>query len=292
MFCYSLAGCDSCDVSDVITGEAVVLDLRLARLASRSVALAIDLLCQIVVLFLLAIIVFTGTGMLDSALGIAIGLVVLVFVLVGYPVIAETLSRGRTLGKLALGLRVVRDDGGPIRFRHALVRGLAGFFVDFWALGLGGAVAVFVSLSSAKGKRVGDLLAGTVVVRERMPTSGMVFMVGMPPRLAGWAATLDLSRLPDDLALAVRNYLARRYDFNIAAADALAWRLAADVGQYIGVPVPPGVHAADYLAAVLAERRAREQARVGLAAPAPWGTPVPPPPPPLSPESNPFAPPV
>jgi uncharacterized RDD family membrane protein YckC len=282
-------------VSDVVTGEAVVLDLRLARLASRSVALALDLLCQVVVLLVFAIIMFTRSGGMDTALEIAIGLVVLVLVLVGYPVLAETLSRGRTLGKLALGLRVVRDDGGPIRFRHALVRGLAGFFVDFWALGLGGAVAVFVSLSSAKGKRVGDLLAGTVVVRERMPTAGTVFMVAMPPWLAGWAAALDLSRLPDDLALAVRNYLARRYDFNAGAADALGWRLAADVGQCIGAPVPQGVPVADYLAAVLAERRAREQARVGLAGPAPWGAPVPPPPSqpaPPSPESNPFAPPV
>lgn len=278
-------------MSDVVTGEAVVLDLRLARLASRSVALAIDLLCQFAVLLLLALVVLTRTGPLDTALEIAIGLVVVVAVLVGYPVIVETLSRGRTVGKLALGLRVVRDDGGPIRFRHALVRGLAGFFVDFWALGLGGTVAVFVSLSSAKGKRVGDLLAGTIVIRERMPVGpNTMLMVAMPPWLAGWAATLDLSRLPDDLALAVRNFLARRFDFSISAADMLAWRLATDVGQHIGVPVPQGVNPVDYLAAVLAERRAREQARVGLAGPAPWSAPGPQASP--SPESNPFAPPV
>jgi uncharacterized RDD family membrane protein YckC len=287
-----VGSCDSGTVSDVVTGEAVVLDLRLARLASRSLALAVDLLCQLAALAVTAIAMFAGANRPDSALEVAIGLVVVVAVLVGYPVTVETLSRGRSIGKLALGLRVVRDDGGPIRFRHALVRGLAGFFVDFWALGLAGSVAVFVSLSSTKGKRVGDLLAGTIVIRERMP-AGEVVMVGMPPWLAGWASQLDLSGLPDDLALAIRNYLGRRFDFNAGAADQLAWQLAADVAQHIGVPVPPGVRPADYLAAVLAERRAREQAGVGLSKPAPWAPPpVPPPPRPPSPDSNPFAPPV
>jgi len=271
-------------VSDLVTGEAVVLELRLARLASRSLALALDVLCQFVVLLVL----FLVSGPPDTALGVAVGLVVAVAVMVGYPVTTETLSRGRTLGKLALGLRVVRDDGGPIRFRHALVRGLTGFFVDFWALGLGGAVAVFVSLSSAKGKRVGDLLAGTIVIRERMPPAPPA-VVFMPPWLAGWAAGLDLSRVPDDLALAVRNYLARRGEFSAPAAETLGWRLATEVGQHIGVAVPHGVPVADYLSAVLAERRAREQARVGLSGPAPWG----PPPPPSSPSGgNPFVPPV
>jgi uncharacterized RDD family membrane protein YckC len=274
-------------VSDVVTGEAVVLDLRLARLASRCVAMALDVLCQLVALALLSFAVLTGSP--DTGLEIALGLVAAVAVLVGYPVTTETLTRGRTLGKLAMGLRVVRDDGGPIRFRHALVRGLAGFFVDFWALGLLGAVAVFVSLSSAKAKRVGDVLAGTIVIRDRMPpaTAAVVYM---PPWLAGWAATLDLSRLPDALALAVRNYLSRQLTFTVAAADALAWRLSADVAQAIGVPVPEGIRPVDYLSAILAERRAREHAGAAMSGPAPWAaTPAEAPP---SPDSNPWAPPL
>jgi hypothetical protein len=102
---------------------------------------------------------------------------------------------------MAFGLRVVRDDGGPIGFRHALIRGLVGV-VELWLLS--GAPALICSLANSKGKRLGDLLAGTVVVRERMPSqSGVV--AAMPPGLAGWAAGLDLSRLPDDLALAARS---------------------------------------------------------------------------------------
>lgn len=283
-------------VSDLVTGEAVVLDLRLARLASRGLAFALDVAVQLVVVVILGVVVLASTSG-DPALQTAISLIIVVAVLVGYPVTIETLTRGRSLGKLAFGLRVVRDDGGPIRFRHALVRGLTGVFVDFWALGLGGVVAVFVSLSSTKAKRVGDFLAGTVVVRERLPRQGGA-PVTMPPGLAGWAAGLDLSRLPSELALAVRQYLGRMRHLNPGAAEHLGAQLAGDVSRYTGAPVPPGMPAHVYLAAVLAERRAREEARMGMTAPqAPPSTSPPPatpstPAPPREAADGPFAPPT
>jgi uncharacterized RDD family membrane protein YckC len=140
-------------VADLVTGEAVVVDLRIARLASRGLAFALDVGVQLVALVILLLVIRPWSGP-DRALAAATTLIVVIAVLAGYPVTIETLTRGRSLGKLAFGLRVVRDDGGPIRFRHALVRGLAGVFVDFWALGLLGFVAVLVSLSSAKGKRI------------------------------------------------------------------------------------------------------------------------------------------
>jgi uncharacterized RDD family membrane protein YckC len=245
-------------VSELVTGEAVVLELRLARLASRSVAFAIDAAAQLGMLASLLLPFLTGGTGLDGALTAATVLLVIVFVLVGYPVLVETLTRGRTLGKLVMGLRVVRDDGGPIRFRHALTRGLAGFFVDFWALGLGGAVALVVSLSSARGKRVGDYLAGTVVLRERTPALAGG-PVTMPASLAGWAAGLDVSRLPDELALAVRQYLGRYHKLDALPRDRLGSNLADEVGRNLGVALPAGEQAAMYLAAVLAERRTRHE---------------------------------
>jgi uncharacterized RDD family membrane protein YckC len=286
--------------TDLVTGDAVVLELRLARLASRSVAFALDVLVQ-VVLLLVALLLLAGVGDVDGALLAAIMLVLLVLVLVGYPVIFETLTHGRTLGKLAMGLRTVRDDGGPIRFRHALTRALAGFFVDFWALGFLGVVAMTVSLISQKGKRVGDFLAGTVVVRERAPEVATA-AISMPPSLAHWAAQLDLSNLPDDLALAGRQYLSRYGALGEAAREQLGHRLAAEVAGHIGAPVPPWVPPWAYLSAVLAERRNREYAgrygRPPTAPPAapPTAPPVAPPaapPQPAPPQDtdNPFAPP-
>jgi hypothetical protein len=187
-----------------------------------------------------------------------------VLVVIGYPVLFETLSRGRSLGKLALGLRVVRLDGGPIRFRHALTRALAGFFVDFWALGFLGAVAVIVSLTSSDGRRVGDFLAGTLVIRERVPESAQAYVV-MPPGLEGWAAQLDLSRLPDDLALASRQFLGRYHELRPEAAASLGQGLAHQVANAVGVAIPYGLPPWTFLQAVLAERRNRDQARLAQA---------------------------
>ncbi|WP_328444764.1 RDD family protein [Amycolatopsis sp. NBC_00438] len=247
--------------SELVTGEAVVLDLRVAKLASRALAMALDVVVQFALL-LGAIFVMTLTVPADDgSLALTLFLVFLVLVMVGYPVLFETLSRGRSLGKMALGLRVVRVDGGPIRFRHALTRGLAGFVVDFWTLGLFGAVAVIVSLCSSDGRRVGDFLAGTLVVRERVPESAGYPAIGMPPGLEGWASQLDLTRLPDDLALASRQFLARFNELRPEASHALGWGLAQQVGNALGAAVPPGVPPWAFLAAVLAERRNRDHAK-------------------------------
>lgn len=250
--------------TDLISGEAVAVDLPVARLASRGLAFALDLLLQAVAIFFLFTVVDAAAHDNEGLLTVLV-LVCTVAVLVGYPVTSETLSRGRTLGKLAIGLRVVRDDGGPIRFRHALVRGLVGFFVDFWALGLGGVVAVVSSLSSARAKRIGDLLAGTVVIRERV-TARYVPQVQVPAPLVGWAAGIDTTGLPDHLALGARQLLGRWQELNPAVRDGVAQRLAADVVTATGVVPPPGTPAWAYLAAMLAERRNRE---IAAAWPAP-----------------------
>ncbi|MCR6486562.1 RDD family protein [Amycolatopsis sp. OK19-0408] len=247
--------------SELVTGEAVVLDLRVAKLASRALAMALDVLVQFALLLGSILVLSFALPDADESLALTLTLVFLVLIMVGYPVLFETLSRGRSLGKLAVGLRVVRVDGGPIRFRHALVRGLAGFVVDFWTLGLFGAVAVIVSLCSSDGRRVGDFLAGTLVVRERVPESAGYPAIGMPPGLEGWASQLDLTRLPDDLALASRQFLARFGQLRPEASHALGWGLAQQVGNALGTPVPAGVPAWAFLAAVLAERRRRDHAR-------------------------------
>ena len=109
-----------------VTGEAVALDLRPAALPSRVVAGTLDAILQLLLLLGVGGLVEAVGADLSNAAGSALGLVVFLLVLLGYPVAFEALLRGRTPGKAALGLRVVRDDGGPIGFRHAFVRGLAG----------------------------------------------------------------------------------------------------------------------------------------------------------------------
>lgn len=280
-----------------VTGEAVVLELRLAKLASRSLALGIDLAVQLSVFLVGTFVVAGVVSFVDDALATALALVFYVAVIVGYPVAMETATRGRTLGKMALGLRVVREDGGPIRFRHALVRGLLSV-VEIWLTF--GSVALITSLASPRGKRLGDLLAGTVVVRERIPVRGTP-MAAMPPPLAAWAGGLDLSQVPDDLALAARQFLARADELAPEVRDRMGARIAGSLAAVTAPPPPPGTPPWAFLSAVLAERRRRELERLGanVTAPtAPRPAPGPPPgpapgqwgPPPPATPSNPAAP--
>lgn len=276
-------------MSDLVTGDAVALDLRLAKLPSRALAFGIDLVVMLTAVTILVGIVFAALPSFDRTLVAAAGLVMVVIVFVAYPVTVETLTRGRSLGKLALGLRVVRDDGGPIRFRHALTRGLAGLIVDFGVFsGFTGAVAVIASLASARGRRVGDILAGTVVVRDRLPPPE-VLNLQMPTPLAGWASSLELSRLPDPLALRVRQFLSRVHELDPAYRVTLGASLANEVSAHVSPPAPAGTPAEPYLAAVLVTRRHREQAMWATRPPtdAPPRPPYPPPPYPPSPPEEP-----
>jgi uncharacterized RDD family membrane protein YckC len=255
----------------LVSGEAVELEVRLARIGSRAVALVIDIVVQVTsfVLIVSAIMVALAALRLDveDALLIAIGTVVLVLVLVGYPAGAETLFNGRTLGKLVLGLRVVRTDGGPIRFRHALVRALVSVALEWPGLvllPLTWAVSLTVMLAHPQGRRLGDLAAGTLVIHDRTPAA-WGWVPAMPPPLAGWAALLDLTGLNDELALAVRHYLARNRQISEPIRSRLGLALANEVAACTTPPPPPGVAGWAYLAAVLAERHRRAAFRLAAA---------------------------
>ncbi|HTU72158.1 MAG TPA: RDD family protein [Trebonia sp.] len=174
-------------MEEIVTGEAVILDLPVARFPTRMLARVIDMVVQAVLFFAILISVIAAElgNSLDSAAVAAVLVTGLVVALVGYPVAMETLSRGRTLGKLALGLRVVADDGGPVRFRHSLVRGLTGA-IECWVLF--GVPALITSMLSARGKRLGDIFAGTFVVRERAPRPVMSAHQARAYAAGGYAA--------------------------------------------------------------------------------------------------------
>ena len=250
-------------MDELVTGDAVVLGLRPARLPSRALAIAIDLVVVLTAYVLISIGLALATVALDEAAAAAIAVATFLLVLVGGPIAVETLSHGRSLGKLACGLRVVRDDGGPIRFRHALVRGSIGI-VEL--LGTLGAVANIASLVSARGRRLGDVFAGTIVIHERVPAGRAIAVPPPPPWLVGRFSQLDLSAVPDDLWLAIRQYLTRMHQLDRAAGWSIAGRLSGDLAARTGVPVPPGVPAAAYLAAVVNERQTRDARRVFAAA--------------------------
>lgn len=252
----------------MVTGDAVVLDVQIAQLPVRALAVLIDL----TVVFIAYIMGFTlwavAISDLDDALSAAVLIIFTVLTIVGYPVIFEVATRGRSLGKMALGLRVVSDDGGPERFRQALFRGLSGF-IEIWMFA--GAPAVVGSMLSTKGKRIGDVFAGTMVISERGPK--MPPPIPMPPALAFWASSLQLSGLRPEQAELARQFLARAGQLEPAMRDQMAHRIYAEVVAHISPPPPASAPPPLVLAAVLAERHRRELARLRPSAPAAWPAP-------------------
>lgn len=240
-------------MSEIVTGEAVSLDLRVARLGTRCLSRGIDIVAQgaalLVVEFALA---RAGQG-LDADAGRAIALVLLACVVLGYPIVWETLGHGRTLGKLVVGLRAVGVDGGPIRFRQALVRAVTAV-IEIWILV--GVPAVITSLLTERAQRLGDLFAGTLVVFQRAPTSAAP-PASMPEELRDWAAGLDVSALPDDVVMLARSYLGRLDKLDPRAREAMGVHLATTMAAHVAPQPPPGTAPVDYLSAVLAERTKR-----------------------------------
>ncbi len=245
-------------VDDLVTGEAVALELPAAGIAIRALSGFLDLLIAGVALWVGLVVAALMTPNADDAI-IGVAMTVLVaLVSVVLPTTMETLTRGRSVGKLATGLRTVRDDAGPIGFRHALTRALVGF-VEIWALF--GVPALVSGMVSSKGKRLGDYAAGTYVVRERvqmtLPPAPM-----MPPHLGAWAAGADIARLPDGLAMAVRQFLLRAPLLSPHSRAALGVQLHDEVVTYLAPRPPVGTHPELVLAAVIADRRRRDAIRL------------------------------
>lgn len=243
---------------DLVTGEAVALDLPPASLASRMVSGLIDVTLTILALvgvsFVLTVAALqSGEALLWVAF---IGTLVVVFLVV--PTTVETVTRGKSLGKWAMGLRTVRDDAGPISFQHAFVRALVAV-VEVYAFT--GVPAFFSAMLSSRGKRLGDYAAGTYVVRERFRLV-LPQPVPMPAFLAGWAGTADIATLPSGLALGVRQFLGRAPQIQPAARHTMATDLADRVSAYVAPLPPPGTPPEAFLAAVIAARRERDSARL------------------------------
>ena len=244
----------------LISGEGVRLELSTSGIGSRTIAAAIDIVLQAFVLLVLVIATVLLAGESDSAALGALALVETVLVLAGYPIVAEWLSHGRTVGKLMMGLRVVRDDGGPIGFRQALVRGLAGLVLEkpgllFPLTTVAGALTV--SLSGQE-KRIGDMMAGTVVLDERSGTRQLPSPPAwVDPPLQPWAMSVDLQRLDDRLALRLRQFVVRAHEMSPDAQWSLGESLRLELLDVISPPPPAGAPTSVVLSGVLAERRRR-----------------------------------
>lgn len=241
-----------------MTGDAVQLDLRPARLPTRALATFVDLAVIVLILTVWSWVqeAVTGSGALVSGIGI----VGSILGMLAYPITVETLTRGRTLGAFVLGLQVVRDDGGVVRFRHVLIRWLTFWFLDF-AIWTGLAAGLICATVNRDGKRIGDLLAGTMVIRIR-PPRGLGAAPDVDPELADWSSRLELSNVPDELMAAARTLVQRRDRMRAVPRTQLIEDVAHRIAARSTPAPPPGLDAEDFLAAVIAERRLRARTKL------------------------------
>jgi uncharacterized RDD family membrane protein YckC len=249
----------------IVTPEAVVLEFETAGLASRMGGVFLDTLVQAVLLVVVLLGAY-GLGRLGvefGGLAAAFLYVFLFLLLFGYPAAFETLWRGRTPGKAALGLRVVTIEGGPIRFRHAAIRSMLGLFDKYVLNGIVGVLAILVT---PRNQRFGDLVAGTIVLRERSGAAAPKAVHFVAPRGAeAYVAALDVSKLDHEDYGVVRSFLLRAATLSPAARAQLAGSLAASLTARLRTTPPPGMPAEVFLACVAAAH----QARHAPAAPAP-----------------------
>ena len=241
-----------------VTGEGVALELPVANLGSRLVSGLVDVTVYGLTCWGLLVLAASLTETSSEAVRRTAVIVVLVGVLVGVPATTEALTRGRTLGKLVMGLRVVRDDGGPVSSRHTLARALVGWPEIYLTTGI---AAVIAALSSSRVKRLGDQAAGTYVVSERSRLK-MAPPPQMPVELEGWAARADIAPLAPDLAAALRQFIPRAATFAPVAREAHGRQLLARVLVSVSPLPPPGHHPETVLRAVAAERYRRDLLRI------------------------------
>ncbi len=236
-----------------VIGEGVILDARPASFMTRILGYLLDALVYGIVLFV-GILVMENAGWLLYDYETQSVILLLVFAFVLLPTIIETLSRGRSLGKLATGVRVVRDDGGPISARHAFIRAIVGVGELWLTLG---AVALVVSFTNDRAKRCGDLLAGTYVIRVRSKKAKLEQLM-VPPPLVNWISNAEISKFPDGLGLSARQFLERRWNMTPQSRATMALTFYNQLSVHVAPQPPFNVPPEEYITAVIAERSRRE----------------------------------
>ncbi|TPW13027.1 MAG: hypothetical protein FD127_2284 [Acidimicrobiaceae bacterium] len=259
----------------IVTPEAVVLELETAGLASRVCAGLIDLAIQLGALLVASFVIVLVGGLMrdagESFVQTAFA-VTITLILLGYPVVMETLWRGRTLGKMWMGLRAITVDGSPITARHATLRMMGGLVDKL--LPPGGVTGALFVLGTRRHQRVGDLLAGTIVIRDPQ-------RLALPPALwfpvpfgcGAYADSLDPTAMTVEQYTVLRAFLMRVHELRPDARHSVALALADRTAAVIGHQRPTQVHPETFILCAVAryQRRnfARPQPGAALAPPRP-----------------------
>lgn len=216
----------------ITTPEGVELELELAGLGSRFVAQLVDLLIKGAAILMVGIVLSIA-----GLTGVAIFIPTFVLILYAYDVVFETFSNGRTPGKRAARLRVVKAGGEPVDFMSSAIRNVLRLVDGLPTSYIPGTISILVT---RRNQRLGDLAAGTIVIHEE-PVAAPVM-----PAAAGWGApgwqqpgwqspapvpvpagpVWDVSSVSAEELSAVRSFLERRWSLDPQARHRLGLQLA------------------------------------------------------------------
>lgn len=247
---------------EILTGEAVALDVQPIGYFLRALGCFIDVAVGVALLILFGLVSswLIGSDVLDSAVFPIFAVTGVALVTVVLPTVVETAFRGRSLGRLIVGGRIVRVDGGASGFRQAFIRALVGVF-EIWFTA--GAVAAIVGAFTPRSQRLGDLMAGTYAERTRTPALPPS-APGVPPVLLAWATVADVARLPDRLTRRIAQFVSHAESLEPSARARVSASLASEAREFVA-PVP-AVDPETFLRGVVAVRRDRELRALNLEA--------------------------
>jgi uncharacterized RDD family membrane protein YckC len=244
-------------VRGVVTPDAVVLEFEIASVASRSLAQMLDLCVRFGLIYALAFVAAAFSAAAGSTPAIVVVFVGIFLILFGYPAILEARWNGQTVGKRVFGLRVVTMEGAPVRFRHTAIRSLMQI-VDFIVPPIG-VTATCVALLNRQSQRVGDIFAGTIVLRER---TGAAFPVpvSFPPMYGFelYARSLDVGGITPEQYAVIRSFLLRVNVLMPGARMHLGTRLANAVALSMHHTPPVQVSPETFLVSVAAAYQLRQ----------------------------------
>lgn len=242
----------------IATPEGVHVDLTLAGIGSRFIASLIDTAIKLAVWFGFAVFLFGGTALLGGgevdAIGAAFFFVISFLIWFAYDILFESLASGRTPGKRWTGLRVVRMGGRPVGFVASSIRNLVRIVDLLPSFYLVGMIAI---VATKMNQRLGDLAAGTVVVREKPSVTPQQAapLTPPPPVMPAEIEAWDVSAVTAQELATIRRFLERRAELTPQARFHLAQELASKVqGKVAGAPPMPPETFLEYVSVAKAKR--------------------------------------
>jgi len=239
----------------MVTPEAVFVTLDVAGLGSRMIAAVIDISIQAAVVIGASLIFFQALSAPERGVSsgpLIVYLVVLFVMTWGYYPLFEGLWNGRTPGKRLQRIRVIRADGQPVTMGPVLVRNLVRL-VD-WLPGSYG-VGVVCMVVTRRAQRLGDLAAGTIVIRERLLPSPSPLT--LPPHVESAEAGPDTSTVTEREYALIRAFLQRRESLTPESRGRLATELATAFRGRVGAGEAPQEDDERFLEAVALSYRRR-----------------------------------